>query len=185
MKNQTLTMQGNIQLSHNDHLTSEKKFPLRIIANDIVSPLNVGSLFRLCDALGIEKLYLCGNTPTPPNNRITKTARSTEKHVTSLTEENTEQVVNNLKEKSFLIVSLEITSQSIALNSVEFQRLIRKDKPVCMIIGSEKKGVNQKLLSLSDVTVHIPMFGNNSSMNVVTAASIACYAIINQKQLMT
>lgn len=112
-------MQDNIQLSHNDHLTSEKTFPLRIIANDIASPLNVGSLFRLCDALGIEKLYLCGNTPTPPNNKITKTSRSTEKHVEYVTDENAEQVVNNLKKKfSHRLVGNHITKHCAKFCSV-------------------------------------------------------------------
>ena len=99
-----MAMRDNIQLSHNDHISSEKKFPLCIIANDISSPLNVGSLFRLCDALGIEKLYLCGNTPTPPNSKITKTSRSTEKHVEYVTDEKAEQVISNLQEINFIIV---------------------------------------------------------------------------------
>jgi len=170
-------MQNNTQLTHNDHLRSDKKFPLSIIASDLTSPLNVGSLFRLCDALGVERLYLCGDTPAPPNAKISKTSRSTEKHVDYELHANAETLVRSLRDSGSNIVSLEITSSSIAIGSDEFKNLLTVDKPVCLILGSENSGVNQALLSLSEATIHIPMFGNNSSMNVITAASIACFEI--------
>ncbi|PCI07659.1 MAG: RNA methyltransferase [Gammaproteobacteria bacterium] len=175
-----ISMQENTQLTHGDHHPSNKKFPLHILANNITGPLNVGSLFRLCDALGIEKLYLCGDTATPPNVKINKTSRSTEKHVDYESGKNAEKIVLNLKEQNFIIVSLEITSKSVALNSVTFNALIQNDKSICLIVGSESSGVSEALLTLSDITVHIPMHGKNSSMNVISAASIACYTIINQ-----
>jgi len=60
------------QLAHTDHRPTDKKFPLILVANDVYSPFNVGGLFRLCDALGIEKLYLCGKSIIPPNAKIKK-----------------------------------------------------------------------------------------------------------------
>ncbi len=170
-------MKNNIQLTHTDHKKSGKKFPLSMIASDIISPLNVGSLFRLCDALGIEKLYLCGETPTPPGSRINKTSRSTEKYVDYEYQANTEVLVSKQKCSGAFIISLEITTSSISINSDEFKAAILNKQPVCLILGSENTGVNQSLLSLSDITVHVPMYGNNSSMNVISAASIACFEI--------
>ena len=167
----------NTQLTHNDHKQTNTKFPLSIIANDITDPLNVGSLFRLCDALGIEKLYLCGETPTPPNAKINKTSRSTEKHVDFEYHENAEKLVAALKSSGTHIISLEITSSSIAIDSDEFIEATAGKKPACLILGSENSGVSEVLLSLSDITTHIPMSGNNSSMNVISAASIACFEI--------
>ena len=134
-------MKKNIQLTHEAHHGLRTKFPLSIIANDMTDPLNVGSLFRLSDALGIEKLYLCGDTPAPPNAKIKKTSRSTEKHT-------------------------------------DFESHTDAEKLLRLVLGSENTGVSESLLSLSDITTHIPMYGNNSSMNVVSAASIACYEII-------
>ena len=171
-------MQENIQLTHRDHQTSNAKFPLSIIANDLTSPLNVGSLFRICDALGIKTLYLCGKTPTPPDTKINKTSRSTEKYVDYEYQANAEVLVTKLKKAGFFIVSLEITSSSININSDEFKTAISSKNPVCLILGAENAGVSEPLLFLSDITVHIPMYGNNSSMNVISAASIACFEII-------
>jgi tRNA G18 (ribose-2'-O)-methylase SpoU len=167
----------NVQLIHSDHQKSNSKFPLSLIANDISSPLNVGSLFRLCDALGVEKLYLCGDTPAPPNSKINKTSRSSEKYVTYESHRNAEKLITSLKQSGSTIVSLEISSTSIDISSPEFRTLLKQNKPICLILGSENSGVSEKLLSLSDVTIYIPMMGNNSSMNVVSAASIACFEI--------
>ncbi len=170
-------MPDNIQLTHTDHKPSGIKFPLSIIANDISSTANVGSLFRLCDALGVEKLYLCGNTAVPPNSKINKASRSTEKYVDYEYHENAESLVNKLKQSGSFIISLEITSSSLAINSDQFAHKINKKSPVCLVLGSENAGVSESLLSLSDITAHIPMYGNNSSMNVISAASIACFEI--------
>ncbi len=170
-------MPDNVQLTHEEHVRSTKKFPLSIIADDIIDPLNVGSLFRLCDALGIEKLYLCGKTPAPPNSKINKTSRSTEKSVDYEVHANAEMLVTRLKSSGFSIISLEITSSSLPISSDEFNQAIDHTKPVCLILGSENTGISESLLSLSDITTHIPMYGNNSSMNVISAASIACFEI--------
>lgn len=170
-------MQDNVQLTHEEHRQSDIIFPLSIIANDINNPLNVGGLFRLSDALGIETLYLCGDTPTPPNAKIKKTSRSTEKNVAFNYQPDAAALVTELKASGVLIVALEITSSSIAISSDEFAKMLDNGKPVCLIPGSENTGVSDSLLSLSDVTVHIPMYGNNSSMNIVSATSIACFEI--------
>ena len=177
---QNFYMQKNIQLTHSDHQAGNNKFPLIIIANDLNSPLNVGSLFRLCDALGINRLYLCGDTPALPSAKINKTSRSTEKYVDYEYQPGAEAIVSKLKSSGSLIVSLEITSSSIAISSEEFNAALKNKQPVCLILGSENSGVSKSLLSLSDITVHIPMYGSNSSMNVISAASIACFEITRQ-----
>ena len=60
----------NIQLVHDDHHGELRRFPLSLLVHDMAAPENVGSLFRLADALGVEKLYLTGTTPLPPNRKI-------------------------------------------------------------------------------------------------------------------
>lgn len=171
-------MKNNRQSTHADYIATHKKFPLSIVANDIASALNVGGLFRLCDALGIKTLHLCGDTPTPPNSKINKTSRSTEKYIHYEINEDAEVLVKELKTAGILIIALEITSTSIAINTGEFKSQLAGN-PSCLILGSENTGISQSLLALADITVHIPMVGSNSSMNVVAAANIASYEITN------
>lgn len=167
---------SNIQLEHNQLHTQEQKFPICFLAHDMESPANIGSLFRLADALGVEKLYLSGNTPIPPNQKIKKAARSTEKHVPYDVVDNPVNLVTQLKFAGYKIISLEITT-----SSTDIRRLsVNGNEKICLVLGSENTGVPQELLDLSDDTIHIPMLGKNSSMNVATACAIATFEIIRR-----
>ncbi|MCK5229567.1 MAG: hypothetical protein KAR13_04835 [Desulfobulbaceae bacterium] len=168
----------NIQLDHSKHQATSKKFPLCFLACDIDVPMNIGSFFRIADALGVEKIYLTGNSVTPPNAKIKKTSRSTEKYIPYSYEKNAKDVIFRLKESGYRIISLEITTNSINIENLS----ISESDKICLILGSENKGINQELLNISDETTHIPMLGVNSSMNVATACSIATYEIIRKFQ---
>ncbi len=167
---------NNIQLDHNVHKTTGKKFPICFLAHDIDTPMNTGSFFRIADALGVEKIFLTGNSVIPPNSKIRKTSRSTEKHVLYTYEKDPVTVINRLKSQGYSIISLEITSTSIDIADI----FLKKNEKVCLILGSEKSGVAQELLDISDTSTHIPMLGNNSSMNVANACSIATYELIRR-----
>lgn len=174
-------MPDNIQLTHDDHVNPNIRFPLNLLLDNMNHPLNVGSLFRLSDALGIDKLYLCGDTPAPPNSKINKTARCTEKHVAFECHEDAAELVSQLKQQDFFIIALEITSSSIDITSPEIKDTIQQNhvdgKHFCLLLGTENNGVSKELLKLADLSIHIRMYGNNSSMNVVSATSIACFEI--------
>lgn len=51
-----------------------KRHPIYVMADNIRSIYNVGSIFRTSDAALIEKLYLTGYTPYPPRQEIEKVA---------------------------------------------------------------------------------------------------------------
>jgi len=163
----------NVQLDHSAHNPSQRKYPVCFLAHDIDVPMNVGSFFRIADALGVEKIFLTGNSCTPPNPKITKTSRSTEKYVPYAYVRDPLEVVAVLRHAGYRIVSLEITSASVDLE----QLAVAPEDRICLVLGSENAGVSQALLDASDATVHIPMLGTNSSMNVANACSIATYAI--------
>jgi tRNA G18 (ribose-2'-O)-methylase SpoU len=165
----------NIQLNHQQHQPKSIKHPICLLLNDFESPANVGSIFRIADAFGIEKLYLTGTTPVPPNRKMMRTSRATEKFVPYEYKESGVAVVNELKLQGYKIISLEITSSSQDIRQLKTSS---RDK-VCLILGSENEGVNPQLLALSDETVHIPMLGENSSINVAMAGAIAIFEIIS------
>ena len=169
----------NTQLTHDNHSPTNQKLPLCFLAHDIDDPLNIGSLFRIADALGVTKIFLTGSTVVPPNPKIKKTSRSAERHVDYELMESPLVVINRLKNSGYRIISLEITNASRDIRKLTVQP---SDK-ICLVLGSESKGVNQTLLDQSDLTIHIPMLGNNSSMNVANAAAIATFEI--SKELTT
>lgn len=145
-----------------------------VLANDIEIAGNVGGLFRIADSFGIEKLYLTGSTTTPPQYKIRKAARSTEDKIPFEYNNSATEIIQKLKQQGYLIISLEITSSSHNLRTFKIQNI----QPACLIIGSENKGIDQALLDLSDHCIHIPMYGENSSMNVTIASAIALYELV-------
>ena len=152
------------------------KFPVCFLAHDFSVPMNIGSLFRIADALGVERIYLTGSSPIPPSRKIRKTSRSTEKVVPFTSEAHPADIIHSLKSEGYTIISLEMTSDSIDILDLS---ICREDK-VCLVLGSEKSGVSPELLNLSDLAVHIRMLGQNSSMNVANACSIATFEIIKR-----
>ncbi len=166
----------NIQSGHAQHRLTSTKYPLCFLGHDIDVPMNVGSLFRIADALGVEKIYLSGTSIVPPNRKIKKTSRSTEKYVQYVYEKDPVRIIESLKYSGYTIISLEITSSSIDIKNLD----ISKNEKICLVLGSENAGVNQALLDLSDITIHISMLGKNSSMNVAMACSIAAFEITRQ-----
>ncbi|HED39730.1 MAG TPA: RNA methyltransferase [Chromatiales bacterium] len=165
--------ESNRQLVHEEHRAGRECFPLILLLDGICDGANVGAIFRLADALGVERLLLCGNTVSPPNRRLTRTARSADKVVLHERCDDLNATLMHLREQGYCFVALELTAQSVDLKDVDFGRAGK----ICLILGAEQQGVSQPLLEIADQTVHIPMLGQNSSMNVAAACAIAVYEI--------
>lgn len=142
-----------------------------MIAHDVEHPVNVGSLFRIADAFGVAKLYLTGNSPVPPNRKIRKSSRATEQAVPYEYQAQAIDVVERLRAQGHAILALEITTHSRDIRT--WAGAGDRPLPLALLLGSERAGVSQAILDLADETLHVPMHGQNSSMNVTTAWAIA------------
>lgn len=170
----------NRQLTYQDERTDFEKrlakinaerHPITFLLAGLQDTRNIGSLFRLADAANIEQVLFYKCAISPDDKRINKTARSAQKYVPAVIINNLAEVAA-LKEK-YTLVALEITSQSIPYTALPIE------KPLCLIIGSENIGVAQPLLDLADATVHLPMYGINTSMNVAAATGIVTYHFLS------
>ena len=164
-----------MQLNHYNTNFKEQIFPITLICDNVTNAPNIGSIFRIADAFGIEKLILCGDDISL-GRKMAKTSRATEKVVNYEVNRDASEVIQDLKSKNYQIISLEITNSSQAVHNVQFST----NKPIALIIGDENFGVSEHILNISDVIIHIEMFGQNSSMNVVQATNIALYEITKQ-----
>ena len=159
-----------------------------VILHNIRSTHNVGSMFRTADAVGIEKIYLCGITPDPtdllgrPRADIIKASLGAEKVIPwehlghSLRPQSTISLIKKLKREGYTIVSLEQDKKSIPLSS--FKKTKQK---IALIVGNEVDGVPSSILSHSDTIIEIPMRGTKESLNVSVAFGIAGYYLANRK----
>ncbi|HLC44795.1 MAG: hypothetical protein A2722_04330 [Candidatus Doudnabacteria bacterium RIFCSPHIGHO2_01_FULL_50_11] len=149
---------------------SDKTFYL--IAHNIRSLYNVGSIFRIADSFRVSKIYLTGYSGTPHNVRLRKTALGAEQNVPWEYSRQVKRLIHTLKQKKITIVGLE--------NNISGTTLLNKFRPrfpLALLLGEEIAGIQKPLLRLCDSVVEIPMHGEKESLNVAVACGIACYHI--------
>lgn len=164
-----------VQLTHYNTDFTKRTFPVVLVCDNVTNAPNLGSLFRIADAFGIQKLILCGENIVI-GRKLTKTSRATEKVVNYEICNSASTVAKALKSEGYQIIALEITKTSKPIHNYKFSN----QKPIALVIGDENFGVSESILNISNETIHIDMFGNNSSMNVVQATNIALYEITKQ-----
>ncbi len=142
-----------------------------IIAHNIRSLHNVGSIFRTADVFGIEKIYLTGYTGHPPRKEIAKTALGSDKRVDWEGVEDVMEVIDKMKESGVSVAALEMNESSVSIEGFE------SDKKVALILGNEVEGIEKEVLEKCDVIFEIPMPGNKKSLNVSVAAGIAMFSL--------
>lgn len=145
-----------------------------VIADNIRSLHNVGSIFRTSDACRIEKLYLCGITGCPPSSDLSKTALGAENTVPYEYFKSAHRLVKKLKKECWSIICLENTKDAVLYSKVDFVF------PLCLIIGNEISGISASIRHLADQIIFIPMHGQKESLNVSVAFGIALYKILEK-----
>ncbi len=149
-----------------------------VILDNIRSIHNVGSIFRTSDALGVDKIYLCGTTPSPIDrfgrNRkdLAKVALGAEKNISYEYFEKTEEAINFLKNEKFQIIAIEQ-----AENSINYKK-VKAESNTAIVMGEEVHGISPEVRALCDVIAEIPMKGKKESLNVSVAFGIAAFRIL-------
>ena len=168
----------NIELKRKtvEEFKKSKKLPFVVVLDNIRSLNNIGSVFRSSDAFLIQHIYLCGITATPPNKEIHKTALGATESVDWSYWENTEEAIHKLRADGFIIVSVEQVENSISLPDFK----IEKDKKYAFIFGHEVKGVQQKIVDISDFCVEIPQYGTKHSLNISVSAGVVLWEMFRK-----
>ena len=155
---------------------SIKKTPLIVVLDNIRSLNNIGSIFRTCDAFLVSKIYLCGITAKPPNRKINKTALGSTESVEWDYFKSTIKLIEKLKSESVKIWSIEQVERAQKLNYIE--KIDSKLKHA-IVFGNEIKGVDQKIIDISENTIEIDQYGTKHSLNVSVAAGIVIWKFYN------
>ena len=111
------------QLSHQETTNCVKTFPLVVLCENFLSPENVGMTFRICEAMGVHHLYLAGSSPTLPNRKIVKAARSAHKRIPHSHQLATAGLLHQLNQDGYTLIGLEITNQSKDIRTFDFTTL--------------------------------------------------------------
>jgi 23S rRNA (guanosine2251-2'-O)-methyltransferase len=149
-----------------------------LILNDIRSVENVGAIFRTADAAGIDKIYLCGYTPTPldrfgrKRSDIAKSALGAEEFVVWEQKKSILPLLTKLKKDGFQIIAIEQDEKSIDYRKVKLQN------KNAFILGTEVTGIPKNVLNKCDVVAEIPMKGKKESLNVSVATGVVLFRVL-------
>lgn len=154
-----------------EKLKAIKRRPIYFILENVYDTYNIGGLFRLADALAIEKMFLCGEMETPPNSRIKKASIGTYKVVPWEYRKTAVEVIDELRNQigPVQIVAVEQSKKSVDYRDIDYKM------PLAIIVGNETFGVLPETLAAADQIAEIPMWGINKSLNVIISAAIVSY----------
>lgn len=162
------------QLTHYDIENKQQQFPITIVCDAIRTPENIGMCFRIAESFGVQKIFLQESSPTTESRRVVNTARNTLNQIEHETYIDFNDTISNLKKEGNTIIGIEITDKSIAIQDFDFTT----SEKIVLLLGSERNGIEN--INLVDKTVAIPMYGRNSSMNVIHSLAITLYEATNQ-----
>jgi len=151
--------------------SSIERIPVIVVLDNIRSGLNVGSVFRTCDAFRIEAIMLCGITVQPPHREILKTALGATQSVSWFYSEDIAKCLADLKCKGYKICGVEQTSESKKLNEFKPDTA----EKYALIFGNEVKGISDQILPMLDIALEIPQEGTKHSLNVSVCAGIVIW----------
>ena len=168
----------NIELQRPDLETykESEKLPVIVVLDKIRSGLNVGAIFRTCDAFSIQRIILCGITVQPPHTEILKTALGATESVEWRYVDNTLDAVRMLKETGYQCLAVEQTDKGVSLELFDLKTVL----PLALIFGNEMKGVHADVLAQCDGSIEIPQSGIKHSLNVATSAGIVLWECYRQ-----
>ena len=154
-----------------------------LVAHNLRSTHNVGSLLRTAEGLGVQKVILSGYSPYPMHEddrrlpheagklgrAINKTALGAEDMVKWEHHPEILPVLNKLKKDGYVVAALEQTGDSRELPKYH------PPQKLVLVVGREVEGIDPEVLDACDLALEIPMFGKKESYNVVQAAAMALY----------
>jgi 23S rRNA (guanosine2251-2'-O)-methyltransferase len=168
-----------------------RRSPISVVLDDVRSLANVGLIFRICDALRVERLYLCGITghPADPSGRdprprhvqdraereINKTAVMAIPFVPWEYQPSATEVVRHLKANGYQIVAVEQAHSSTPFSQPGIYR-----PPLALVLGHERAGVTPAALNVADLCVELPVYGMANSLNVAMACALVGYEVLRQ-----
>lgn len=153
----------------------QERLPITLVLDQLSDPRNIGSMFRLADAARLQEIIMVGMPQMAKQEKVKRVARATLQYVPWRQVYDVKECMEAVQGDLW---ALEWTNQS-----VPYHRW-RGEMPIGLVIGNEQRGVSKAFLTACRGSLHLPMLGMNTSMNVSVAAGIAVYGLLQQQGLL-
>ena len=156
---------ANIKTSQFDDVKNDKI----VILDDVMDPGNLGTIFRISEAMGFNNIILSENTCDPYNTKAIRASMSSIFRLNIYRSKNLIDDIIKLKKLDYTIYGTILKDSSDYLNN-------KFENRFALILGNEANGINKDLYDLIDKRIKINMSGKIESLNVAVA-----YAIISSE----
>jgi tRNA (guanosine-2'-O-)-methyltransferase len=147
---------------------------LALVLDDVQGPFNVGAIIRTAAALRVDDVWLASRTPEPEDTKVAKTALGTDRYLTFHRVADGAAAAAEARAAGYRVVAIELADDAVPLHSMTL------GAATCLVVGHEDRGCTPATLAACDAVAYLPLLGKVGSLNVATAASIACYEVRRQ-----
>ena len=149
------------------------KDPVILILDRITDTRNFGAITRVGEASGVDAIIIPEKESALVTSEAVKSSAGAMNYIPICKVKSLKNITQEFKKSGLKIISCtEKCDKNI------FQADLKG--PICIILGSEKNGISQNLLDISDEKVKIPMLGKIESLNVSTSSGVILYEMIRQ-----
>jgi 23S rRNA (guanosine2251-2'-O)-methyltransferase len=157
-----------------DGAPSRPRHSVVLILDRLRSAYNVGNLFRLAEVAGLDAVYTCGYTATPPHPKLAKSARGCDELVACTHFANSADAVSAAQAEGRMVIAIETVAGALNIWDLPLQM------PLALVLGNEALGIAPETLDACDSVARLPVFGSKNSLNVANCASAVVYDILRR-----
>lgn len=147
-----------------EEVVAQRTRSLAVVLEDLEDPHNIAAVLRSCEAFGVQEVHaITRNYAFHPNPKITQGA---EKWLDLSLYRDPERCLSLLKQRGYLLAATHLSDDAVSLFDLPI------DRPIAIVLGTEKTGVSPAMLSRCDLRFKIPMLGFSQSFNISVATAI-------------
>lgn len=150
--------------------------PFLLVLDGVTDPQNLGSILRVAECAGVTGIVLPRHRAARITASVTKTAAGAIEHLPMAQVAGIPGALARLSELEVWTVGLDMVADSTV-----FEMRVATD-PVALVLGAEGSGISRLVRERCDVVARIPLAGSLGSLNVSTAAAVACYEVVRRRE---
>jgi len=153
-------------------LASERfEKPLLVALDGVTDPRNLGAIVRSTAAFGGHGVIVPERRAASMTAAAWKTSAGAASRIPVAQVTNLARALQELKKQGVLILGLDMDGD------VELPGLELATEPLCIVVGSEGKGISRLVRDICDQVVSIPIVATTESLNAGVAAAVSLYEV--------
>lgn len=154
---------------------AKNSLPRLLVLDSIQDPRNLGAILRSALAAGFTSVLLTRERSAPLSGTVARTSAGAIHQLQIGQVVNLAEALKEIRDQGFWIFGAVLDPEAISVYAADLR------VPLCLVIGSEGKGIRPLVQKQCDQLITIPMQGDFDSLNVSVAAAIIMFEAFRQQ----